>query len=389
MSRLFLYLYAIVDHIMKFYRLLLSAALVASLVSCNKDESSYIPQHLTPEKEEEPEEEPADEPMLKKAFSAELSNDIIYSKGVQLYKRGNIMQGFDFTDATHFYYSQSPNGDTQYISFSPGPSKPFSSYMALKNFGHMTQIVAESASDGKTYIWCNSNGIMTESNTCDNNLSFSRVEFRPGATIEGGYDGDTFFMTKKYNGSKAHMDLQVSIDFDARRLLLGTRVSGVAIRFFWVYDLDKALGLPIKDITVTIDGEPRTVRGRDLADLETLGYFEIPRGQNDSQEYYNSHQGHEVHGDEVWFYEGQVNGGSSSVAYVTIHDYNGKVVFPRTAIKAITDNARMKELGFSNDGYAEGESIKVKGSYVYLGIAAHSAASSSNRIQNILRYKFK
>lgn len=371
---------------MKISKVILAAFLLASAISCGKEEEPYVPMYKKdPVKDPEVTEGTSD---LAKAFGEKLSNDIIYSKAVQLYKKGNIMQGFDFTDETHFYYSQSPNGATQYISYCSGPSKQYSSYMTLKNFGHMTQIVAEKASDGNTYIWCNSNGVMASDNTCGDNLSFSRIEFKPGTTLSGGYAGDTYFMTKKYAGTKNHMDLQVSIDFEARRLLLGTRVSGVSMRFFWVYDLDKVIALPLKDITVTVDGASRTVKGSDLADLEPLGYFEIPRGTNGDQEYYYSHQGHEVHGDQVWFYEGQVDG-SKSVAYVTIHDYNGKVVFPRTAINAITDNTLMAGLGFSADGYAEGESIKVKGNYVYLGFACHSSAASSNRIQNILRYRYK
>ena len=323
----------------------------------------------------------------RKGLAKAIGSDIIHSMGTLLYKKNNIMQGFDFTDSQHYYYSQSPDGVNQYISMCAGPGKGYSSFMTLEKFGHMTQIVSEAAADGKTYIWCNSNGIMTSDTKCDENLSFSRIEYKAGGSYKGGYGGETFFLTKAYGG-KPHMDLQVSVDFEHRRLLVGTRVSGVAIRFFWVYDLDQAYALPLKDIKVTINGEQRTVNGRELADLKELGYFELPRGTSPSQEYYYSHQGHEVQGDYIWFYEGSVSSDSSgkntSVAYVTVHDYNGKVIIPRTEVKAISDNAAMASTGFSADGYAEGESIKVKGDKLYLGMACHN--SSNNRIQNILVY---
>lgn len=68
--------------------------------------------------------------------------------------------------------------------------------MTLKYFGHGTQIVAEEASDGKTYIWLNSNASVDSSGEYGDNWSVSRVEFVPGALLEAGYAGETFFLNK-------------------------------------------------------------------------------------------------------------------------------------------------------------------------------------------------
>lgn len=333
-------------------------------------------------------------------MAAPLSASMIFSKGVMLYKQKNIMQGFDFTDASHFYYSQGPSSDKyQYLSFCPGPSVGYTSYMTLERFGHMTQIVAEAAEDGNTYIWCNSNG-QSGSDGYGENLSFSRIQYKPGTTLKGGYAGDTFVLSKT-----GHMDLQVSVDFDYRRLLVGTRVSGKAFRYFWVYDLDQALNLPLKDVTLSVrmgtasnitnddaTTASRTFKARDLADLTPLGYFEIPRGSVEAgQTYSYSHQGHEVHGDYVWFYEGNaVADGSNykSYAYVTVYDYQGKVVVKRTALKAIEDNNAMSSFGLTKVGYAEGESMKVKDGKLYLGLACHDG-SGTYRYSDILVFNIK
>ena len=68
--------------------------------------------------------------------------------------------------------------------------------MILKYFGHGTQIVAEEASDGKTYIWLNSNASVDKSGEYGDNWSVSRVEFVPGATSDAGYAGETFSSTR-------------------------------------------------------------------------------------------------------------------------------------------------------------------------------------------------
>ena len=172
------------------------------------------------------------------ALAAPLSDGIIYSKNVLLYAPRRIMQGFDLTESGSIYYSQvGSDGATLNICRAAGPGlNAQTDYMILKYFGHGTQIVAEEASDGKTYIWLNSNASVDKSGEYGDNWSVSRVEFVPGATSDAGYAGETFFLNKD-----GQYDQQVSIDFGARRLLIGSRRSGV--RYFWIFDLDEALAL--------------------------------------------------------------------------------------------------------------------------------------------------
>ena len=86
---------------------------------------------------------------------------------------------------------------------------------------------------------------MDKSGEYGDNWSVSRVEFVSGATSDAGYAGETFFLNKD-----GQYDQQVSIDFGARRLLIGSRRSGV--RYFWIFDLDEALALPLKKMTATV-----------------------------------------------------------------------------------------------------------------------------------------
>lgn len=215
------------------------------------------------------------------ALAAPLSDGIIYSKNVLLYAPRRIMQGFDLTESGSIYYSQvGSDGATLNICRAAGPGlNAQSDCMILKYFGHGTQIVAEEASDGKTYIWLNSNASVDKSGEYGDNWSVSRVEFVPGATSDAGYAGETFFLNKD-----GQYDQQVSIDFGARRLLIGSRRSGV--RYFWIFDLDEALALPLKKMTATVtvgsagsDPVTREIEARDLNDCRVLGSFRCPPGR--------------------------------------------------------------------------------------------------------------
>ena len=66
-----------------------------------------------------------------------------------------------------------------------------------------------------------------------------------------------------------------------------------------------------------------------------LGSFSVPAGSDKENDVYSySHQGHEVAGNYVYFYEGNaVETGADSFeskAYVTVFNYSGKIVVPRT-----------------------------------------------------------
>ena len=115
------------------------------------------------------------------ALAAPLSDELIYSKNVLLYAPRRIMQGFDLTESGSIYYSQvGSDGATLNICRAAGPGlNAQTDYMILKYFGHGTQIVAEEASDGKTYIWLNSNASVDKSGEYGDNWSVNSFRARP------------------------------------------------------------------------------------------------------------------------------------------------------------------------------------------------------------------
>ena len=331
------------------------------------------------------------------ALAAKMNANIIYSKNVLLYANKRIMQGFDIVSNGNIYYSQvgSPAYMLNVCKASGANQAATSECMIFQRFGHGTQIVAEETSDNKVYIWLNSNASVDSSGEYGDNWSFSRVEFKAGTYAGDGYGGDTFFLNKD-----VQFDQQVSIDFDNRRLLVGSRKSGV--RYFWVFDLDEVLALPLKEMSATVtiggSGEPiaqqsvtRKVQARDLNDCRVLGNFSFPAGSNKETDVYSySHQGHEVYGNYVYFYEGNAVEQTTadtfvSKAYMTVFDYTGKIVVPRTEVAAISDVEGLKTHGLTTTGYAEAESFKLKGDKMYLGVACRDG-SSSNRRANIFVY---
>lgn len=322
---------------------------------------------------------------FRNALSNPLSGSLLYSKNVTIGTSGRIMQGFDILLDETMYYSQVSNdGKSVLISRADGPGVNTSATMTLMYFGHGTQIAVERTNDGD-YIWVGSSGTYTDGEY-GNNLSFSRVKFEAGKTHES-YAGDTFV----FSGTGEY-DLQISLDFETRKLLVGTRKSGQ--RHFWIFNLDEVLSLSKKDVIISTQVEGATkesvINARDLSECTPISRFSVSSGVNkDTDVYSYSHQGHEVVGDYIYFYEGNaIEDGSQyySRAYLTTFNYGGEIVVPRTEVKAIADKANLQALGITTIGYAEAESLKIKGNTLYLGIACHNG-SNAKRYANILKYE--
>ena len=316
-----------------------------------------------------------------------LSESLLYSNRVSIASTGRIMQGFDIVGGKIYYSQVSNDGKSVLISCADGPGKNTTATMTLNYFGHGTQIAVESASDGD-FIWAGSNGTELDEEYGDN-LSFSRVKFEGGKTHDSSA-GDTYVLT-----GTGEYDLQVSLDFDNRKLLLGTRKGGQ--RHFAIYNLDEVLNLPIKDVSIytQVEGEEKgkQLNARDLSDCEPISRFSVSAGIDKDKDVYSySHQGHEIAGDYIYFYEGNViddgKGAYYSKAYLTTFNYSGDIVVPRTEVKAIADNAKLNTLGLTSVGYAEAESLKIKGNTLYLGIACHDGGNAK-RYANILKYELQ
>lgn len=341
----------------------------------------------------------------------------------QLAYPGTVMQCFDFHSGgedDYIYFTQcasdSSTGNKWLVALSRVKRGPYGDAtrsgetMSLRWFGHGTILCVEKATDGgEDYMWVNSNGTLSGSEYTNNN-TFSRFRFKANETYEH-YAGETFYL-KKYKDATGKewsiYDLQVNIDFDARRLLIGCRSSGT--RHNVIYDLDAVLALQEQTVSLsrTWGGESgtntskktetTTLQARVLDNLTPLGSFRLPSYLNTgqyNQPYSCSHQGHAVYGNRVYWYEGNAyekTAGSgvydNSMAYVEVFDYLGNRVNPRTKVGAVGDIENMKKLlNLNTNCYCEAEGLQVRNGKLYLGVTTHIAGKTSgNRLSTILEY---
>ena len=341
----------------------------------------------------------------------------------QLAYPGTVMQCFDFHSGgedDYIYFTQcaadSSTGNKWLVALSRVKRGPYGDAtrsgetMSLRWFGHGTVLCVEKATDGgEDYMWVNSNGTLSGSEYTNNN-TFSRFRFKANETYSH-YAGETFYLKtyKDATGKSWNIyDLQVNIDFDARRLLIGCRSSGT--RHNIIYDLDAVLALQEQSVTLsrTWGGEggtntskkteTTTLQARVLDNLTPLGSFRLPSYLNTgqyNQPYSCSHQGHAVCGNRVYWYEGNAyekTAGSgvydNSMAYVEVFDYLGNRVNPRAKVGAVGDIENMKKLlNLNTNCYCEAEGLQVRNGKLYLGITTHIAGKTSgNRLSTILEY---
>ena len=377
----------------------------------------------TPPEDEpdKPTDTPSTEPIT---FSSPLSKEMIFSSR-QLVYPGTVMQSFDFYgegENDYIYFSQcaidSATGNKWLVVVSRvkrgayGDSTPSGEAMKLRWFGHGTNICVEHAADGEDYIWINSNGTLSGT-SYTNNKTIARVRFQPNTTFEH-YTGEQFYLNSfKDAAGKSYTvsNLQPSIDFDSRHLLLTASASGK--RYIIVYDLDQVLALKEESVTLTRTwgGETgtnttqqksakSTISARTLDSLTPIGSFKLDKYVNADPTYTKTwstdYQGHAIRNGKIYWYEGtpiQLVEGSGvydgSCAYVETFDFEGNRVAPRAKIYAASDFTNMFTLlDLNKNLYSEAEGIQVKADgKIYLGITTHIAGKTSgNRRSTILRY---
>lgn len=372
----------------------------------------------------EPKPEPTPEP---RTLESLLSESLIFSSRQLIYP-GTVMQCFDFYDSSPngwIYFSQcsadSATGSKWQVVLSRvrrgvyGDNTRSGERMFLRWFGHGTNICVEKATDGgEDFVWVNSNGTVAGADY-SNNKTFCRLRYQPNTTFEH-YTGENFYLDsyKDASGTKYTVqNLQVSIDFEHRRMLVTASYSGK--RHCIIYDLDEVLALKEQSVTLkrTWGGEAgtnterksgtTTLNARVMDNLTPLGSFRITSNLNTGKydkTYSCSFQGQAIYGDKIFWYEGQplesVKGSGvndNTRAYVEVFDYKGNRLAPRTRVAAVSDFDNLKRLLNLNDNLfseAEGMQIKDGGKTLYLGITTHLAgATTGNRLSTILEYDYE
>lgn len=370
-----------------------------------------------------PQPEPEPEPITLESL---LSERMIFSSR-QLRYPGTVMQCFDFYDSSengYIYFSQcagdTTTGSKWLVVLSRvkrgayGDSTRSGEEMLLRWFGHGTNLCVEKATDGgEDFLWVNSNGTIA-GNDYSNNKTFCRLRFQPNTTFEH-HTGENFYLDsyKDSTGkSWSVQNLQVSIDFENRRMLVTGTMSGT--RHCIIYDLDAVLALKEQSVTITRTwgGEAgtnterkegkTTLNARVMNNLTPLGSFRIASALNSgnyTKTYSCSFQGQGIYKDRVYWYEGQplesvADSGvyDNARAYLEVFDYKGNRLAPRTKVAAISDFDNMKRLLNLNENLfseAEGMQIKEGGTKLYLGVTTHLAgATTKNRLSTILEYDY-
>ena len=318
--------------------------------------------------------------------SAGLTEEIVYSKGVQL-ERNAVMQCFDVDSKGELYYVQIAGSDAHKLHvLRGGANQSPADFMTLRWFGHGTNMAVEEQGADR-YIWINSNANKLDDNSYSQSQTVSRIKYEAGKTLDK-YSGETFYLPGKRNVHPA---------IDAASDLLAITASTTGVRDFYVYKLSEALALPVSDVSLTVtwggeEGtqkttETRVVQVRKLDQLTPVGQFSVSTGKTAADLGYYDFQGFDCTNGIIYFYEGTGNnndGKTASVAYVTLLDLKGAQVYPRTKVGAIADMQALTTAGITSTGYMEAEGIKMKNGSLWLGFASKS--TDDIRRANIFRY---
>ncbi len=331
-------------------------------------------------------------------------------KGASLATAHRAVQGFDLTEDGTFWFSQPGNiskrqqGLTKvhemYIVKGTGKGKQ---KMTLRYFGNGTGLAVEHAEDGD-YVWVGSNATKRKNKIKDDYIrtrSISRIPYKAGEELDGGYAGETYYMGGAYY---CYPTVKVAED------IFGVATSSRGNVTINIYSLKEARTLPDTEITVktnwkgeNIGEELETVsRKENIKDLESLepkANFTIDKPEKEKANMakdINSYpfRGFDADKDYIYFVEGNSNKGKltengPSAAYITVFDHSGKVVLPRRRISVIGDSYILKTLGLTSTGYADIEGIKVRDGKIYIVFSAYGKNAKGKNVHKACVVKYE
>lgn len=81
------------------------------------------------------------------------------------------------------------------------------------------------------------------------------------------------------------------------------------------------------------------------------------------------------------------NDGTTGEAYMTVYDFEGRIVQSRTKVRAVSDLKALTEAGITESGYIESEGVKIRHGKLFLGFASQSKKDGNRRRANIFQYE--
>ncbi|MCI2121453.1 MAG: Ig-like domain-containing protein [Bacteroidales bacterium] len=330
-------------------------------------------------------------------LSSPLSASMIYSKNACL-KNNSVMQSFDIDSNGSIFYDQvAGNYAFKYnIVHGRRSVSEKNSYMEVLYFGHGTNMAVEKVGSDN-YIWMGCYGSLQETDLSYRNpQTVARFKYESGKTLMPEDCADQFYIPGKHNCYPA-----LDVDNDILCISYSSNT-------FALYSLKDAEALPVTEVTLSKrrtyggtygDSNPEVTENttalvHNLSALTPLHVIKLnvnPSSPDDLGYYDN--QGFDVYDGLLFYFEGESNGGDtseSSNAYVTVFDYDGNIVYPRTRVAFLDDLTALGNYGLTTIGSLEGEGIKIHDGYLYLGFAARNSYSSSDeRMNQIIRYPFR
>ena len=280
-----------------------------------------------------------------------------------------------------------------------------SEWMKLLYFGHGTNAAVEEDGDER-YLWLGAYASCNKSGQYWSEKVIARVKYQKGITVKTNECNDYFYIVEYH-------DMHPAIDADNDILTINyaddSNSNYRCFRMFRLSDAKKA-SKRIVNIKVTDGFETGNIASTNIItvpvychDLTTLkpiadvkflktGYGST--SANGKAPIYYDWQGFDVYKDRLYYVDGQSNynlnknfDSDVSHAYVTVFNFQSKIVKPRTAVAIISNREKLKEIGVTVFCALEAEGVKVKGDKIYLGYTAQGIdANSSTYYQNIFYF---
>lgn len=320
-------------------------------------------------------------------IDAPLSDGIIFSRFVRL-PANTVMQSFDIDSRGGIFYTQVT--DKYRILVSRGtPDRQAEEYMTLCFHGHSTNMAVEEEGDER-FVWVGNYANRVDDGNYWHEQVVSRIRYNPGSTHYPWNADENYFV------EAGCLNMNPAVDTANDQLaILYTRVDTPG-RYCWaVYSLSEAKALAEETVTLqplSYGGETEShplrkgvtpeVRVRNLSRLRPLARFSIPTPAV-------AWQGYEIHDGRMYFMEGTsgANDGTTGEAYMTVYDFEGRIVQSRTKVRAVSDLKALTEAGITESGYIESEGVKIRCGKLFLGFASQSKKDGNRRRANIFQYE--
>lgn len=274
--------------------------------------------------------------------------------------------------------------------------------MQLSYFGHGSNIDFERKADGTDYIWLGSYGTNTYYKRAapDNvhiteSQTITRVRYEAGRDLRPEDLEEHWYIPGAWN-------VHPSIDWERRQIAVFGYLSNPSRGFFRVYDLDEALALPKKEVTLARqivrgpgDDYPLTPQSyqatvHDLSDLTPLADISLTSDAWSGWPYNfgtGDNQGFLLHAGRIYHFHGGGNDGNPSEAVesvVTVFDFSGKIL-GQHRVMAVASIPDLAAAGLTDYGFMESEGIKICDGSLCLGYATKKTGDN-HRYVTILQY---